>query len=465
VNEIASTPSPGRIFISYRREEAAYPAGWLYDRLVEHYGAEQVFKDVDSIRLGADFVDSITAAVGACDVLLALIGDEWLTCTDEGGQRRLDDPSDFVRLEIEAALSRDVLVIPILIDAAVMPTPGELPSSMSRLVRRQALELSPTRFDFDTGRLLKALDTSLREARAAQPTTGGAEGSRAAEPSARESEPGHRDDEKRLLVRTVAESSVTTSSAPPDATAPGKPGTRRTQIPGRAWVGVAVAAVAVVAAAVVLVSRDGSPATTGAVIFKDDFSGDAPGWAPLGSESARGDYRDGRFRVTAEPVPDGSSPGMAPLNVSAVYPTAGSAVRLQVDVRRIAGRQDTGFGLGCRMGDGVGYAFLIWYDESNRPYAAIWKVLDRSPFIKPLKESPVAGFDARGQNRLAAECSGEEGQGGVRLLFSVNGTKLNAADTDQPLGRGTVALMVGTGEDASGPIQAQFDNFVVTDPR
>jgi hypothetical protein len=72
----------GRIFISYRREETAYPAGWLFDRLAERFGSGQVFKDVDSIQLGDDFVEVITRAVGSCDVLLALIGDEWLTITD-----------------------------------------------------------------------------------------------------------------------------------------------------------------------------------------------------------------------------------------------------------------------------------------------------------------------------------------------------------------------------------------------
>jgi hypothetical protein len=105
----------GRIFISYRREDASYPAGWLFDRLADRFGRGQVFKDIDSIRLGDDFVEVITRAVGSCDVLLALIGEEWLTVSDQDGRRRLDDPDDFVRLEIEAALARNVRVIPILV--------------------------------------------------------------------------------------------------------------------------------------------------------------------------------------------------------------------------------------------------------------------------------------------------------------------------------------------------------------
>ena len=147
-----------RIFISYRREETAYPAGWLFDRLGERFGAEQVFKDVDSIDPGDDYVQRITTAVGACDVLLALIGDEWLTITDDDGRRRLENSDDFVRVEIEAALARGVRVVPVLVDGATMPDAAELPPSLAALARRQALELSPNRFEFDTDRLLDVLD-------------------------------------------------------------------------------------------------------------------------------------------------------------------------------------------------------------------------------------------------------------------------------------------------------------------
>ena len=118
------------ILISYRREETAYAAGWLFDRLADQFGRGQVFKDVDSIDLGDDFVEVITAAVGFCDVLLALIGDQWLAITDEDGRRRLDNPDDFVRLEIEAALTRKVRVIPILVGGARMPRADELPPGL-----------------------------------------------------------------------------------------------------------------------------------------------------------------------------------------------------------------------------------------------------------------------------------------------------------------------------------------------
>jgi carbon monoxide dehydrogenase subunit G len=147
------------IFISYRREDAAYPAGWLYERLANHFGHGQVFKDVDTIQLGDDFVEKITEAVTACDVLLAVIGSRWLTVTDGKGRRRLDDPSDFVRIEIEAALERGVRVIPVLVEGATMPNPAELPTGLEKLTRRQALVLNPERFD--TSRLLKVLNATL----------------------------------------------------------------------------------------------------------------------------------------------------------------------------------------------------------------------------------------------------------------------------------------------------------------
>ena len=155
---------PGRIFMSYRREDTAYPAGWLYDRLAGHFARSQIFKDIDSIELGDDFVEMITTAVGACDVLVVLIGDRWLTVTGQDGRRRLDNPDDFVRLEIEAALARDVRVIPILVEGARMPRADELPASLSKLARRQALELSPSWFDVGTERLLRVLERTIKEA-------------------------------------------------------------------------------------------------------------------------------------------------------------------------------------------------------------------------------------------------------------------------------------------------------------
>jgi hypothetical protein len=121
-----------------------------------------VFKDVDSIRLGDDFAAEITAAVESCAVLLAVIGTQWLAAAGEQG-RRLDDPEDFVRLEIEAALGRGVRVIPVLAEGARMPRASELPASLVRLSQRQGMELSSARFTTDISRLLRALEAALVE--------------------------------------------------------------------------------------------------------------------------------------------------------------------------------------------------------------------------------------------------------------------------------------------------------------
>jgi len=157
-----SVPS-GRIFISYRREEAVYPAGWLFDRLTEHFGEGSVFKDVNSIKFGDDFAAAIANAVDSCDVLLALIGQRWVTITDEHGHRRLDLPDDFVRREIEAALTKGVRVIPILLDRARMPKTDELPPSLIPLTGRQALSIDPDKFRTDTTQLIAELDKALDE--------------------------------------------------------------------------------------------------------------------------------------------------------------------------------------------------------------------------------------------------------------------------------------------------------------
>lgn len=153
----------GRIFISYRREDTGWAADLLFEPLAEHLGKNQVFKDVDSIRLGDDFVEVINTAIGSCAVLLALIGDRWLTTTDNEGRRRLDNPEDFVRLEIETALKRNIRVIPILVQGARLPRADELPPRLAGLVRRQAFELNSSRFKFDVERLTKVLDGTLPE--------------------------------------------------------------------------------------------------------------------------------------------------------------------------------------------------------------------------------------------------------------------------------------------------------------
>jgi TIR domain len=148
---------PGGIFLSYRREEMAQAAGRLSEHLRRRFGDNRIFIDVDSISLGLDFVEVITSKVASCDVLIALIGSKWLTAVDEEGRRRLDDEQDYVRLEIEAALQRNIRVVPILIDGARMPRTEDLPLSLHALTRRQALKLSHEDFTAQANRLIENL--------------------------------------------------------------------------------------------------------------------------------------------------------------------------------------------------------------------------------------------------------------------------------------------------------------------
>jgi hypothetical protein len=157
-----SGSAAGGVFISYRRQESSGMAGRLHDRLATRFGRAQVFMDVDTIRLGVDFAAEITQAVSTCQVLLAVIGPQWLTATDQDGRRRLEDAEDIVRLEIAAALERDIRVIPILVEGAVMPRRQELPDSLATLARRSALILRHESFPADADRLLAEIEPILR---------------------------------------------------------------------------------------------------------------------------------------------------------------------------------------------------------------------------------------------------------------------------------------------------------------
>lgn len=150
-----------RIFISYRRQgEGAGYAGRLADKLLQEFGEDQCFRDIDDIEAGVDFVQSINEAVGTCEVLITVIGRDWVSMTDGRGNLRLEDPNDFVRLEIAAALSRNVRVIPVLVGGAEMPSAEQLPDALEPLSRRQAHEITDTRWDFDVGRLLDSIEAA-----------------------------------------------------------------------------------------------------------------------------------------------------------------------------------------------------------------------------------------------------------------------------------------------------------------
>jgi hypothetical protein len=150
------------IFINYRREDSSGHAGRLFDALSSHF-AGRLFMDIDTLQPGVDFVEAIEQAVDSCQALIVVIGREWLTIHDPAGHRRLDDPADFVRLELESALARNIRVIPVLVQDAPMPRADELPPSLSRLARRNAIELSDARWAYDVDRLARTIKDILEE--------------------------------------------------------------------------------------------------------------------------------------------------------------------------------------------------------------------------------------------------------------------------------------------------------------
>src|SRR4029453_3502348 len=156
----------GRVYINYRRQDARGSAGRIYDRLADSFGSDQVFMDVDNIPPGVDFSKFITQAVSKCRVLLAIIGPRWLDAK-ENRRRRLDDPGDLVRMEIAAALERDILVIPILVEDAAMPRRHELPGNLAGLAGRTPPRGGHESFRSDVDRLLKAIEPVLRATTAA----------------------------------------------------------------------------------------------------------------------------------------------------------------------------------------------------------------------------------------------------------------------------------------------------------
>ena len=145
------------IFISYRRDDSRHIADRMYDRLSTAFGRDGVFKDVDYIPLGSDFRRILQDAVSRCEVLFAVIGNRWVSIADAGGQRRLDNSDDFVRIEVESALQRGIPVIPILVDGASFPQATELPPSLQELSFRNGTVVRPDPdFHRDLDRLIKA---------------------------------------------------------------------------------------------------------------------------------------------------------------------------------------------------------------------------------------------------------------------------------------------------------------------
>jgi len=155
---------PG-VFISYRREDSSGYTGRLFDIVSSHFGRQNTFMDLDAIQGGDDFAAVIEKKISISDVLLAVIGAHWLTIADEQGERRLNNPRDFVRLEIGKALKRGIRVIPVLVGGAVMPRAEDLPDDLLALCQRQAVEVRDAHFHSDAEELIAVLHKALHGVR------------------------------------------------------------------------------------------------------------------------------------------------------------------------------------------------------------------------------------------------------------------------------------------------------------
>jgi hypothetical protein len=155
-----------RIFINYRRDDTQGVAGRLFDYLASKYSRDELFMDVDAMQPGLDFAKQLDTQVSQCHVLLAVIGPHWIEAHDQAGHRRLDNDRDSVRVELASALQRDIAVIPVLVDGAVMPSEDSLPDNLKALSRRHALELRHTRFNADADAIMHALERVVPRRRA-----------------------------------------------------------------------------------------------------------------------------------------------------------------------------------------------------------------------------------------------------------------------------------------------------------
>jgi hypothetical protein len=461
----------GRIFISYRRADTANQAGWLADRLAGHFGRSQVVRDVDSIQLGNDFADVIAAAVTSCDVLLALIGHQWLAAAPGG--------DDYVRVEIESALTRGVQVIPVLVDGARMPTAAELPPSLTLLAQRPPLSLGAANPEADVSRMIQVLDQSIAERQTTQAGLG----------------------QNQPTVTGMAPSwgrpavHATPSQPHPSQPQPSHSGpahTKQMRRRPKTWV-IAAAAAAVVAAVVVAVivipggshpasplaasssstatnagkssapklSNSASPSASAKVLVADDFATNKVGWVDDDHASAGAYTGSGAYRLSvtgyngqnelARPSSAGSGlSGVTPLNLDA-----------SVDVRTLSGAAQ-GYGLGLAFrGDGNGdlYAFLI---EDHA--VAIQKWVSNGAKITG-EPAPVSVSDLRvgSSGRLRAVATTIDGGQAVHLELWLNGKKLvDYTDRDNPYTRGYLGLYVESISDSPSTAAAEFDNFTAS---
>ena len=168
---------PVVIFLSYRRGDTQWAARGIYDRLVDRYGRKNVFRDLDAIPPGARFRDYVEMKISESDVLILLIGNAWASYADETGRRRLEQPRDPVRLEVETALRLGLPIIPVRVEGAPMPTEGDLVPSIIDLLEFNAAEVSDSRWEYDVDKLLWAINETVERRGIVPPSSAAADSS------------------------------------------------------------------------------------------------------------------------------------------------------------------------------------------------------------------------------------------------------------------------------------------------
>jgi hypothetical protein len=149
-----------KIVVSYRRSDSAM-AGRIFDRLAQHFGKSSLFIDIDNVPFGVDFRKHIDDALQTSDLLIAIVGHNWLGSQPDG-KTRIANAADPVRVELETALRRDLIVLPVLLDGASMPDPAELPETIRDFAYRNALEVESGRdFNVHIDRLIRAVEQTL----------------------------------------------------------------------------------------------------------------------------------------------------------------------------------------------------------------------------------------------------------------------------------------------------------------
>ena len=453
----------GRVFISYRRADTAQAASWLFNRLTEHFGQQQVIKDVDPAPYGGNLAQAIGAAVASCDVLVLMIGPHWMAVTGEG----LHDPNDYVRLSLEAALARGILVLPVTVDGARMPVHGELPPSLASMAGQPAFQVSMSNFDAESGQLLRILDQSITERQATQlaPSPGASTfpGPQAAStpvpaplPYSTKPMPPRRRFGTRAIVLSAAGVVVIAAAAFFVFQTPGGHPAPPASGGSSASSSASAASSQRGSTAPKATSSASSGGGSANVILADDFSSQKTGWTDDAHQAA-GVYTGSTYRLSvtgANGVSEIARPMNATHGLAEVTPLNLSAT---VDVHKLSGAPQ-GYGLGIAIrsdGGGDVYAFLV---EDHAVAIQKWTgggaVVSDSPNPVPATLNPSA------PDRLRAVCQTIDGGQAVHLELWLNGKKMvDYTDRDHPYTKGYMGLYVESISDASSTAGAEFDNF------